>query len=277
MSTLVISLISLGAIALIFGIILAIADSKLRVEVDPRIDKIEEALPSANCGACGYAGCRQYATAIVEEDADIDKCPVGGQEVMENIAEIMGVKAGTSEKKIARLHCRGTEQVAKRKALYEGIKTCRAATLISSGDKLCDWGCLGYGDCERSCPFDAISMGNDGLPKVDEEKCTACGNCVEACPRDLFELHDFNQNVIVFCKSQDKAKQAKQACKNACIACTICVRKCPSGAIQMQDNCAVVVSPKKLTEECYEGVKKCPTGAIGFIHPEKAKNNEKQK
>ncbi len=276
MSTLLISIITLGVMALLFAVILAVADAKLRVEVDPKIEEIDAILPQANCGACGYPGCKNYATAIVEKGEEINKCSVGGQAVTDLIAKIMGVDSAETTKVVARVHCRGTEEAAKRKGYYEGIKTCRAAALVSSGDKLCDWGCLGYGDCERSCPFDAITMMPDGLPFIDEEKCTGCGICVEECPKDILELHPIDENVMIFCRSQDPPKQSRAVCKNACIACNICVRKCPTGALTMENNLVHVVAPEKFTEECYEGIDKCPTGAINFVHPEKVVRTDKE-
>ncbi len=275
MSVLIISIITLGALALLFAVILAIADIKLRVEVDPKIEEIDGILPQANCGGCGYPGCKNYATAIVNKGEDINKCAPGGQEITDLIAKIMGLEATATEKVVARVHCRGTEEAAKRKGVYEGVKTCRAVALVGSGDKLCDWGCLGYGDCEEECPFDAITMTDEGLPYVDEEKCTGCGICVDVCPKDILELHPIDENIMIFCRSQDPPKQSRAVCKNACIACNICVRKCPTGALEMGNNLVEVVEPEKFTEECYGGIDKCPTGAINFVHPEKIKRENK--
>jgi ferredoxin len=182
----------------------------------------------------------------------------------------MGIEAGDAcaAARVARIHCRGTDVAAQRKALYEGIDTCQASALVSSGDKLCDWGCLGYGDCVLACPFDAIAVGSEGLPVVDECKCTGCGNCVEVCPKNILELHPMFDNVLIFCRSQDPPKLSKKVCDNACIACGICVKTCKTG-IELKSNLASIAAPEQVTEACYKGIVKCPTGAIGFIHPER--------
>jgi len=266
-----IAVLTLGSVGCLFGVVLAIADAKLRVEMDPRIEEIDAALPQANCGACGYPGCKSYAKAIVREGIGVNHCTPGGQDVVDVVSRIMGIEtvATCAAENVARVHCRGTEVAAMRKAMYDGINSCQASSLISSGDKLCEWGCLGYGDCILSCPFDAISMGEDGLPTIDECKCTGCGNCVEVCPKNILELHPMFENVIVFCRSQDPPKLSKRVCENACIACRICVKACKTGEIELQNNLATITGPGEVPEACYHGVIKCPTGAIGFVHPER--------
>jgi len=268
MMDVLIPILTMGVLGLLFSIGLSIAYQKLKVEEDPRVEKINEILPQANCGACGYSGCRAFAQAVANEKVEITGCPVGGEEVSQKIAEIMGTEAGKSEKKIARLHCRGNNEAAKNKGTYLGIKTCYAAHIIG-GNKECVYGCLGYGDCEKACPFDAIKMGKQGLPVVSEEKCTACGKCVEACPRNLFELHPISQNIMVFCRSQDSAAAAKKACKNACISCGICVRACPE-AIVLEKNLAIIKDDKKIDPDKIPAIEKCPTDAIGRIKKEES-------
>jgi RnfABCDGE-type electron transport complex B subunit len=263
------AVLTLGSVAFFFGVTLAIADVKLRVEVDPRIEEIDAALPQANCGTCGFPGCKAYAKAIVGDGVGITQCAPGGQGVVDLVARIMGLEATCSAEIVARVHCRGSEAAAIRKALYDGIDSCQACALVSSGDKLCDWGCLGLGDCVLSCPFDAIAMGEDGLPVVDECKCTGCGNCVDTCPKNILELHPMAENVIVFCRSQDPPKLSKKVCDNACIACRICVKGCKTGGIELKNNLAAITDPGQVTEACYKGIIKCPTGAIGFVHPER--------
>lgn len=252
----------MGCVAFFFAVVLVIADKKLKVVLDPKIEAINEILPQANCGACGYPGCMGYATALVEKDIEGNRCSPGGSAVTEKIAEILGKTVELAEKKVAMVHCRGDEQACQRKGLYLGVKSCRAGALVAGGDKLCNWGCLGYGDCERVCPFDAIHIAANGLPVVDEEKCTACGLCVKECPRGILALHPVSEKALVFCRSHDNPLRSRQVCKNACIGCAICVRGCASGAIVMENNLAVITAPDKLTGECLQGMAKCPTKAI---------------
>jgi electron transport complex protein RnfB len=226
-------------------------------------EKVSEMLPQVNCGACGFSGCRAFAEAVVRGDAEANGCPVGGQEVAQNVAEILGVQAGEIIKKVARLHCRGTRTAASERGVYLGISTCSAAHLVG-GNKQCSFGCMGYGDCVRACPFDAIYMGEEGLPIVREDRCTACGKCVDACPRNLFELHPFSQNILVFCRSEDRGPLARKVCKNACIACGICVRACPE-AIVLDNYLAKITDFKKIDPEKIPEIEKCPTDAIGRL------------
>lgn len=263
MTELWVPILTMTALGFLFSSGLVLAYKKLRVEEDPRIEKVSEALPQANCGACGYSGCRAFAEAVVKGDAEANGCPVGGSEVAQDVAAILGVAAGEVIKKIARVHCRGTRQAANNRGVYLGISTCLASHLMG-GNKQCSYGCLGHGDCVRACPFDAIHMGGEGLPAIDENKCTACGKCVDACPRNLIELHPLSQNVLVFCRSEDRGPAARKFCKNACIACGICVRACPD-AIVLENNLAVIKDHKKIDPEKIPDIEKCPTDAIGRL------------
>jgi Na+-translocating ferredoxin:NAD+ oxidoreductase RNF subunit RnfB len=254
----------MAALGFLFSAGLVLAYKKLRVEEDPNVMKISEILPQANCGACGYSGCRAFAEAVVKGDAAANGCPVGGEDVANNIAETLGIEAGEVIKKAARLHCRGTKEAAKSRGYYAGITTCYASHLVG-GNKQCSHGCMGFGDCVAVCQFDALYMGDDGLPVVIEEKCTACGQCVTACPRNLFELHPLSQEIIVFCRSEDKGPTARKLCKNACIACGICVRACPE-AIVLENNLAVIKDYKKIKPEQIPAMEKCPTNSIGYLH-----------
>ncbi|MFQ5721927.1 MAG: RnfABCDGE type electron transport complex subunit B [Candidatus Aminicenantales bacterium] len=260
---LLIPIIIMGALGLLFSTGLVFAYKKLRVYEDPKIEVVAGVLPQANCGACGYSGCRAFAEALVKGQVPVNGCPVGGEEVAQRIANLVGVKAEHVVKKVARVHCRGTSQAAKDKGHYLGLKTCLASHLIG-GNKQCSFGCLGLGDCVRACPFEAMYMDQDGLPVVIEEKCTACGKCVDACPRNIMELHPVNQQILVFCRSEDRGPLARRLCKNACIACGICVRACPD-AIILENYLAKIIDYKKIPPDKIAEIEKCPTGAIGRL------------
>jgi RnfABCDGE-type electron transport complex B subunit len=265
MTALAYSLLAMGGLGAFFAAALAIADKKLRVEEDPRIGLVADALPGANCGACGCAGCNAYAEAVVTEGMAITKCPVGGQDVIDSLALIMGVEAGAAVKHVARLMCRGTASLAKDKASYEGPTNCAVQDLVSGGSKACQWGCLGGGDCVDVCDFGALEMGPDGLPVVYDDLCTACAACVTACPRDLFELHPIDREFFVFCKSHDDPKTSKAVCDAACTGCSICARN-SEGAISMVDGLAVI-DYDKLNPDIIP-IEKCKTNAIGWLHPQ---------
>lgn len=266
MNALIISIVTMGVLGAFFAYGLSIALKKFKVEEDPRIDQVEAALPGANCGACGYPGCRALAEAIVKGEIDLDSCPVGGLETAEEVAMIMGKEVSPTERKVAVLLCRGTEEAAKRKAEYQGIKTCYAANLIQRGDKFCSFGCLGYGDCVKVCNFDALKIGKKGIPEVDREKCTGCGLCVSACPKKLFELHPLSRRFFVFCKSLDDPKRSRQNCQNACTGCRICTRGVKNEEIVVENNLSIIKDPKIIQDsEARLWVEKCPTAAIGIL------------
>lgn len=257
------SIATLGLLGLIYGLTLAFASRKFHVKVDPKIAKIEEVLPSANCGACGYPGCAAYAEAVVEKGEEMNLCAPGGAEVVENIAKIMGVKASSKERQIAVIHCQsgGTNNTFYRYE-YQGIPTCKAAVLVSKGPNLCNYGCVFQNDCIEACNFDAIHLDENGMRIIDPEKCTGCGACVKACPRDLIELVPISKKVHILCTSHDKGAESKKRCgnKTACIGCRLCVKKCPVDAIEMKDNLAVIEYEKCIS--CGECATVCPTGAI---------------
>ncbi len=266
MEALAYSLLTMGGLGAFFAAALAVADKKLRVEEDPRIGLVAEALPGANCGACGFAGCNAYAEAVATEGEKITGCPVGGQEVIDSMARIMGVEAGSAVKHVVRLMCQGTASLAATKADYSGPTNCAVQDLVSGGSKACQWGCLGGGDCVDVCNFGALEMGEDGLPHVFDDLCTACAACVTACPRDLFELHPVTREFFVFCKSHDDPKTSKAACQVACTGCSICARN-SDGAITMQDGLAVI-DHDLLVDPTIIPIEKCKTNAIGWLHPE---------
>lgn len=254
------SILGIGILGLFFGAGLAYASKKFAVEVDPKIEAITEILPGANCGGCGYPGCSGYAEAVVKSGAPMTLCAPGGESVVQDIAEILGVEATEmGEKMVAVVQCQGDNEKAPRRFHYAGITDCHAAQILMGGDKACLYGCLGYGTCVESCPFGAMRMGDDGLPIVIEEKCTACGNCVSACPRGIMKLIPVSQKVFLGCISQDKGKAVKQVCKVGCIGCKLCAnpKTTPSGSIQMNENLPEIVDIK--ADDLMTAVQKCPT------------------
>ena len=257
------AIIILGALGLIYGLGLAFASKKFHVDVDPKIEAIVEALPSANCGACGYPGCAGYAEAIVMNDEELNKCAPGGAAVVGKIAEIMGKEASAAERKVAVIKCQsgGTNNTFFRYE-YQGVPTCKAAVMINNGPNLCSWGCVFQNDCIAACQFDAISLDENGMRVVDKEKCTGCGACVKACPRNLIELAGEKKRVHILCSSHDKGAESRKVCgnKTACIGCTLCVKKCPKDAIEMKNNLAVL--NYDLCIMCGLCADVCPTGAI---------------
>ena len=255
------AILSMGALGLLFGALLGVADKVFSVEKDPRIDQIIDVLPGANCGACGYPGCSGLAEAIASGAAPVDGCPVGKKRVADLIADIMGVSCESDcEPKYARVLCLGSKDKAIEVFKYEGIRDCRAAELSGGGAKGCTYGCLGLGTCVEACPFGAMYMGDDGLPKVDDELCTGCGKCVAACPRGIIELRTKNESVNVMCKSHARGPEVKQVCSIGCIGCGICVRNCPEKCITMEDNLARIDNSR--CTRCGVCVEKCPVKCI---------------
>lgn len=250
-------IIILGTLGLLFGVGLYIASKVFHVDIDPRVERICGALPGANCGACGLAGCSGLAKAIVHGSASIDACTPGGDEVTIIIADIMGVEAVARDREIAVLRCQGRD--VKDRFEYQGIPTCVAADNTMGGHKECTYGCLMYADCERACPFDAIHMiGN--FPVVDEVKCTGCGNCVTACPRDLYFLKPLGRLVHVCCMSYDKPKDTMKVCKVGCIGCRKCEKECKFDAIHITDFLSTIDYEK--CTSCGACVRVCPTNSI---------------
>lgn len=254
------------------GILLSLAKVLLKVEKDPRIAKVMEALPGANCGACGFPGCAGYATNIVEHGTAINMCPVGGSDSVKKISKIMGIEAEVSVKRIARIHCQGGINETKIRFMYEGPHSCTAAQLVMGGFKVCEYGCLGLGDCVRACPFDAIHLDDRGLPFVDAEKCTGCGNCVEACPRNIISLLENTVDVYVMCRNKQKAPVMKLGCSVGCTACRRCEKVCREEvfkdnpdidtAIKIENFLAVI--DHELCINCGRCAQVCPQNVIDF-------------
>lgn len=248
--------------------ILAVAYRKLSVYEDPRIDQVDDMLPHANCGACGKAGCRAFAEAVVQGEINPAKCTVNSQEMSARIAAYLGVALGAEEKRVARLACAGGTHVARTRARYRGLETCRGAALVAGGGKGCAWGCLGLADCERVCAFGAITMDEHGLPVVDEALCTACGDCVEICPKALFSLHPVSHRLWVACKSLAEGEVAEAECEVACTACGRCAMDAEAGAVTIENNLAVVHYESKGASS-RKPIERCPTGAIVWIDEER--------
>lgn len=254
------AIISLGALGLFFGLGLGLASRKFAVKTDPRVEKILGVLPGANCGACGMAGCCGFAEAVVVGKAEPGGCAPGGAEVASHLAGILGVEVKTKEKEVAKLQCRGGKGKAVEKFTYRGVDDCRAAALLFGGNKVCPSGCLGLGTCAEVCPFGAISLGQEGLPIINEVLCTGCGKCISACPRGILTLVPGEAPVHILCKSLEKGKQVRAACKVGCIGCGLCVKVCPQKAIIMEDNLARIDYSQ--CASCGKCVEKCPTGCI---------------
>jgi Na+-translocating ferredoxin:NAD+ oxidoreductase subunit B len=256
------SLLSMGGLGALLAAGLGFASRAFHIERDARIEKIEEILPGANCGACGYAGCSSFAERVVAGEAPVNGCPVGGKEVAEKIGAIMGQEGSAGTRMVAQILCKGGWKETAKSSEYRGIESCRAANLVNGGTKSCQYGCLGLGDCVAACPFDAISMGENGLPLVNFAKCTGCGQCVQACPRNIIVLAPETSQNHIRCSSHDHGKVVRRICEVGCIGCGICARVCPVDAITMKDNLAVIDYEK--CTNCGLCAEKCPTNTIEF-------------
>ena len=265
MSIIAITILALCAIGVTAAIILYFVAQKFKVYEDPRIDEVEEALPAANCGGCGYPGCRGFAEALVKAD-DISSfnCPVGGAAVMSHVGSILGHEVKAADPTVAVVRCNGTCENRPKINQYDGATSCSIAASLYAGETGCQYGCLGLGECVDACQFDAMYMDEKtGLPVIIEDKCVSCGACVKACPNNIIELRKKgpkSRRIFVSCVNQDKGGVAKKACSTACIGCRKCEKECPFDAITVENNLAYIDYNKcKLCRKC---VVVCPTQAI---------------
>ena len=276
-STIIWTIVILTVLGLLLSLVLFWVARKFKVEEDPRIDEVEKVMPGANCGGCGFAGCRAFADAAVHApNLDNNYCPVGGNEVMKKVADILGYQVVEKAPMVAVVRCNGSCQNRPAVNVYDGDRSCRVMAALYSGNTGCAFGCLGCGDCVKACQFGAISMDPEtGLPVVDETKCTACGACSKACPKHVIEIRNAGttprntRRVYVSCVNKDKGGVARKACTAACIGCGKCAKVCKFDAITIQDNLAFIDSAK--CKACGQCVFECPTGAIHAVNFEPKK------
>lgn len=255
------------------AIILVAAAKFMAVEEDPRIEEVAACLAGANCGGCGYAGCSAAANAIIEGKASVSCCPVGGAEAAEQIAAIMGVEAAAGEREIAHVICNGGT-AAKKKYEYIGVQDCLGAMKVAGNGPLeCAYGCLGFGSCVKACTFDAITLGENGIPVIDPDKCTDCMQCAAACPRHIIVSVPVSKKVFVECANKQKGAAAAKVCANACIGCGLCVKECKFDAIHVVDNVAVIDYAK--CKNCKVCTKVCPKDAIAPVPTKEEKEKYK--
>lgn len=259
MEIFLIPIVALGLIGGLFGVILQFASTVFYVEEDERVTAVDEALPGANCGACGYPGCNGLANAIVAGEAPVNACPVGGQPTADAVATIMGVDSANVQRKTAVVLCQGDCDKAKDKFEFQGITDCRTMNMYYEGNKECSYGCLGGGTCFDVCEFGAIEMVN-GIAVIDKDKCTACNRCVEVCPKHVIDMVPYEAQTIVKCNSNDGGKKVKNACSIGCIGCRLCVKSCPEQTIGFEDKLAKIDYSGCV--QCGVCVEKCPTKCI---------------
>jgi Na+-translocating ferredoxin:NAD+ oxidoreductase RNF subunit RnfB len=252
-----------GGLALVFGIILGLSAKKFAVESDPKVDRIINVLPGANCGGCGYPGCAVFAERVAAGEANYRGCPPGGSSAANEIAKQMGIDATPVSRKVAFIKCNGSNDNIKRNYVYDGPKSCVSASMLATGgNKTCTYSCIGLASCKNACLFNAIKM-VDSIAVVIKEKCSACGKCVTVCPKKLIEIVPEKSAVRVLCNSRDKAKAVREGCRAGCFGCSLCQKVCKEGAITVVDNIAHIDYEK--CTQCMECVNKCPSKAIKVI------------
>jgi len=257
-SVILIAVLIVAGIGLIIGLILSIASAIMAVPTDEKVEALTSALPSANCGACGYSGCSGYAAALASGEAKNGLCAPGGDECAQAIAEILGQKATALEKKVAVVRCMGITDNTEDKVNYQGVESCAAAMVVGSKGQ-CEFGCLGLGDCVAVCPYGAVSVCN-GVARIDKDLCRACAMCVSVCPKKIIDIVPLKEQAVVRCSNTQKGAQAKKACKAACIGCKKCEKVCASQAVSVENFKASVDANK--CNGCSECIEACPQGSI---------------
>ena len=255
------------ALALVLGLALGFFREFFAVAEDPLVGQIRAVLPGANCGACGFPGCDGYAAAVAKREALANRCTVGGADVAEHVAELIGVEAEVLTPQVAVLACQGTQERAPFKGVYTGVPTCRAAKLSTGGTKLCAWACLGFGDCIKVCQFGALSLDNNGLPCIDPACCTGCKACVAECPQSLLQVIPIDRATpLTRCSNRNPIKaMVLKTCKIGCIKCEFCVRVCPKHCITLDRGIPVIDTTNCIA--CGLCVAKCPTKTLlGFTN-----------
>ena len=253
-------ILAVGALALIFGGVLGFSSKKYAVETDPKVEKILNVLPGANCGGCGFPGCAVFAQSVADNEASYNGCPAAGTEAISEIAKLMGIDVTRENRKTAYVKCGGTNDNIKRNYIYDGPQSCVAASqLATGGNKSCEYSCIGLASCKHVCPFDAVKM-VDNVAVINSAKCTACGKCVSACPKHLIEIVPEKNKVRVMCNSRDKGKLVRENCRAGCYGCKMCQKACKEGAISVIDNIAHIDYDKCTL--CMDCVGKCPAKVI---------------
>ena len=269
---LLLTVLTLSLLGVLLAVILYFVAQKFKVEEDPRIDEVEKMLPGANCGGCGFAGCRAMSEALVKNDnIDALYCPVAGGDVMKSIAGYLGKSAADKAPMVATMLCGGTCQKRPKINHYDGALSCAVVNTFYIGETGCAFGCIGYGDCVKACKFGAMALNPEtGLVEIDPDKCTACGACVKTCPKGLIELRKEwpkNRAIYVACRSKNRGSVVMKVCKAGCIGCGKCAKACPFGAITI-DSYLAYINPDKC-KLCRKCVNECPTGAINIKNMER--------
>jgi len=260
--------LTLAVLAALLSGLLLLAGRWLAVAEDARLERLVSLLPGINCGSCGRPGCRAFASALLAREVAPANCPVSTRAAQQAMADLLQVEVGASERRVARLACAGDRDLAPALARYAGETRCASAAVVAEGGRSCAWGCLGLGDCERACGFDAITMTGRGLPVVDEARCTACGDCVRACPKDLFHIVPQAQPLWVACSNPQAGSQLVETCRVACTACGRCVQDAPT-FLHLDGNLPRLLATAQGTAP-RAAIERCPTGAIVWFSQGKA-------